>query len=88
LIKAILIIGVSTVVVLILAQRIVRPLMLLGKACEELSQGDGDLTIQLKRSRIPEIERISNGFNAFIRQIREIISQVKINADSLSSASQ
>jgi methyl-accepting chemotaxis protein len=87
LIGAILIIGVSIVVVLILAQRIVRPLMLLGKACEELSQGDGDLTIQLKRSRIPEIERISNGFNAFIGQIREIISQVKINADSLSSAS-
>jgi methyl-accepting chemotaxis protein len=88
LISALLIIGLSVVVVLIMAARIVRPLNSLGKACEELSEGEGDLTIQLKMSKIPEIDRISSGFNTFIRQIHEIISQVKINADSLSSASQ
>jgi methyl-accepting chemotaxis protein len=59
----------------------------LGKICEELSEGEGDLTIQIKASRIPEVDRISNGFNIFIGQIREIISQVKIDADRLSSAS-
>jgi methyl-accepting chemotaxis protein len=88
LIEALLILGVSIMVVLIIAAKIVRPLNILGKACEELSQGEGDLTIQLKRSRIPEIDRISDGFNAFTSQIREIISQVKLSADSLSSASQ
>jgi len=88
LIEAFLIIGVSIVVVLIIAERLVRPLKRLGEACEALSQGEGDLTIRLKRSKIPEIDRISSGFNAFIGQIREIISQVKTNADNLSSASQ
>jgi methyl-accepting chemotaxis protein len=88
LISTLLIIGVSVVVVLIIAAKIVRPLNSLGKACEELSEGEGDLTIQLKMSSIPEVDRISNSFNTFIRQVHEIISQVKINADSLSSASQ
>ncbi|MFT5839386.1 MAG: methyl-accepting chemotaxis protein [Flavobacteriales bacterium] len=87
LIEAFLIIGVSVVVILFVARRIVRPLTRLGEACEELSQGDGDLSIQLKNCRIPEIDRISDGFNTFIGQFREIISQVKSNANSLSSAS-
>jgi methyl-accepting chemotaxis protein len=87
LLEAFLIIGVSVVIILFIARRIVRPLTRLGEACEELSQGDGDLSIQLQNSKIPEIDRIANGFNAFIGQIREIVSQVKSNADSLSSAS-
>jgi len=88
LIESLLIIGVSIVVVLLVAARIVRPLNILGKSCEELSKGEGDQTIQLEKSTIPEIDRISTGFNIFIGQIREIISQVKIDVDSLSSASQ
>jgi len=88
LIATLLIIGVSVVLVMLFAARIVRPLNTLGNTCEALSEGEGDLTIQLKASGIPEIDRISNGFNLFIGQIREIISQVKINADSLSSASE
>jgi methyl-accepting chemotaxis protein len=87
LIGALLIIGLSVVVVLIFAAKLIRPLNHLGRTCEELSGGEGDLTIQLKASGIPEIDRISKGFNAFIGQIREIISQVKIDADNLSSAS-
>jgi methyl-accepting chemotaxis protein len=74
-------------VVIIFAAALVRPLIVLGKTCEELSEGEGDLTIQLKACGIPEIDRISNGFNAFIAQIHGIISQVKIDADNLSSAS-
>lgn len=88
LIGALLIIGVSVVVVLLFAARIVKPLNRLGQTCEELSEGEGDLTIQIKSCGIPEIDRISSGFNLFIGQIRDIISQVKVDADSLSSASQ
>lgn len=87
LIGALLIIGLSAVVVLVFAARLVQPLNHLGKTCEELSEGEGDLTIQLKTSGIPEIDRISNAFNVFVGQIRDIISQVKIDADNLSSAS-
>jgi methyl-accepting chemotaxis protein len=88
LIASLVIIGVSVVLVLLFAARLVRPLNRLGRTCEELSEGEGDLTIQLKASGIPEIDRISNGFNLFIGQIRDIILQVKLDADSLSSASQ
>jgi methyl-accepting chemotaxis protein len=87
LIESLVLLVVSAVIVLFLASRIIRPLNQLGKICEELSEGEGDLTIQIKASRIPEVDRISNGFNIFIGQIREIISQVKIDADRLSSAS-
>lgn len=88
LIEALVIVGVSVVVVLLFAARLVRPLTKLGKICEELSEGEGDLTIQLQASGIPEIDRVSNGFNVFIEQIRDIISQIKSDADSLSTASQ
>jgi methyl-accepting chemotaxis protein len=88
LIEALLILGVSVVVVLLFAARIIRPLSSLGRTCEELSEGEGDLTIQIKPCGIPEIDRISNGFNLFIGQLRDIISQVKVDADSLSSASE
>lgn len=88
LIEALLIIGVSVVIMMFFSARLVRPLNRLGRTCEELSEGEGDLTIRLKPSGIPEIDRISTGFNTFIGQIREIIGQVKIDADSLSSASQ
>ncbi|WP_293745754.1 methyl-accepting chemotaxis protein [uncultured Paraglaciecola sp.] len=88
LIEAFIIIGVSFVLVLIFASWLVRPLNRLGRICEELSEGEGDLTIQIKPHGIPEIDRITIGFNVFISQIRDIIAQVKIDADSLSSASQ
>jgi methyl-accepting chemotaxis protein len=87
-IEGLVLLAVSAVMVLFLAFRLIKPLYQLGKTYEELSEGEGDLTIQLKLSGIPEIDMISNGFNAFIGQIREIIEQVKIDADSLSSASQ
>jgi methyl-accepting chemotaxis protein len=80
--------AISIVVTLFFAASLIKPLRVLGKTCEELSSGQGNLTVVLKSSGIPEIDRISNGFNIFISQIREIVSQVKINADSLSSASQ
>jgi methyl-accepting chemotaxis protein len=88
LIEALIIIGVSIVLVLIFASRLVRPLNRLGRTCEELSEGESDLTIQIKSYGIPEIDRITKGFNTFISQIRDIISQVKIDADSLASASE
>ena len=80
--------GLATLITMIFASRLIKPLVMLGETSEELSSGEGDLTIVLKESGIPEIDRISNGFNVFISQIREIISQLKIDADSLAASSQ
>ena len=87
-VACVILIGLAVVIVWLLAVRLVRPLKMLGRTCEDLSGAGGDLTVQLPSSGIPEIDRISDGFNTFIRQIQDIISQIKLDADSLSSASQ
>jgi methyl-accepting chemotaxis protein len=79
---------VSVLIALWLTNTLVRPLTRLGKVCDSLSTGNGDLTIQLKADNIPEINRIVTGFNIFIAQIRDIVAQIKVNADTLASASE
>lgn len=79
---------VAALIALWLARRLVRPLDRVGEACSDLAQGDGDLTIQLEPSRIPEINRIILPLNQFLSQVRDIVATVKDNADSLASASE
>jgi len=80
--------AVSILIALWLTATLVRPLTRLGKVCDSLATGNGDLTIQLKADNIPEINRIVGGFNIFIAQIRDIVAQIKVNADTLASASE
>ena len=77
---------IAAIVALWFANKLVNPLNKLGDTCEALTQGEGDLTLQLENSGIPEIDRISDNFNIFIEQIRLIISQVKEDADALAAA--
>lgn len=79
--------GIAIVVALFFANRLVRPLNILGETCHALTVGEGDLTVKLKSSGIPEIDKISDNFNVFIEQIRVIIEQMKVDAETLSSAS-
>mgnify|MGYP003666320434 CR=1 FL=1 len=79
---------VAILITLWLAAKLVSPLNQLGKTCDGLGAGDGDLTIKINSVNIPEIDRIIVGFNIFIRQIRDIVIQLKIDADSLASASE
>lgn len=88
LIVTLILISIAVVITLFFATRLIKPLNELGNTCEALTVGEGDLTIVLKPSGIPEIDRISNNFNVFIQQLRTIISSIKIDADSLSSAAQ
>lgn len=79
--------GIAVVVALFLANRLVKPLNVLGERCYALTVGEGDLTLKLESSNIPEVDKISSNFNVFIEQIRVIIEQMKIDAETLSSAS-
>ena len=79
---------VAVVLTMWLAAKIVSPLNFLGKTCDSLATGDGDLTITILPANIPEIDRIVFGFNQFIKQIRGIVLQLKLDADSLASASE
>jgi len=84
----IMIAGVAAILAIWLAGRLVKPLNEVGDACEALASGEGDLTIVLEKSNIPEINRIIEPFNHFIGQIRTIVAQVKDDADSLASAAE
>jgi methyl-accepting chemotaxis protein len=93
LVNSALILGIGLLIVAILitlwlAAKLVSPLNQLGKTCDGLASGDGDLTIKIKSVNIPEIDRIIVGFNIFIKQIRDIVIQLKSDADSLASASE
>ncbi|MGO4894059.1 methyl-accepting chemotaxis protein [Flavobacterium sp. W21_SRS_FM6] len=78
----------SVLITLWLAAKLVSPLNHLGKICDGLASGDGDLTVKISPVNIPEIDRIIFGFNQFVKQIREIVVQVKLDADTLASASE
>ena len=84
----IMIAGLAAVLAIWLAGRLVKPLNKVGDTCAALASGEGDLTIVLDKSNIPEINRIIEPFNHFIGQIRTIVAQVKDDADSLASAAE
>lgn len=87
-VTVLVLLGIALVVSLWVAQRLVKPLETVGDACKELTSGTGDLTIQLPKSAIPEINRIVDPFNIFISQIRDIVAAVKEDSLVLSSESE
>ncbi|QFI37833.1 HAMP domain-containing protein [Moritella marina ATCC 15381] len=56
--------------------RLFKPLSGLQLALEDISKGDGDLTVRLPVKGDDEIANISKAFNAFAGNINEIITQV------------
>jgi methyl-accepting chemotaxis protein len=77
----------GALVVFLKVRSVVKPLDNLGDVFEELTQGEADLTKQISESKMPEIDRISVGFNLFISQIRDIIAQIQSSGSTLASAS-
>lgn len=69
------------------ARLLIKPLNALSQRFELLNSADADLTTRVDGSGIPEIDRISSGFNTFIAQIHTIVGTVKQNADLIASAS-
>ncbi|WP_026374471.1 methyl-accepting chemotaxis protein [Aestuariibacter salexigens] len=87
-VEFIIITAIAVGITLWFASVLIKPLNKLGKTCEELTEGEGDLTTTIAPSGIPEIDKISNNFNVFISQIRDIIAQVKQDAEVLAAASE
>ncbi|WP_293134495.1 methyl-accepting chemotaxis protein [Moritella sp.] len=59
-----------------LLDRFFKPLVGLQQALEDISKGDGDLTVRLPVQGTDEIAHISKAFNIFVGNINEIISKV------------
>ena len=87
-IETVIIVAIAAAIAVWFASRLIRPLVNLGDTCEGLTTGEGDLTVRLTESNIPEVNRIVTSFNTFISQIREIISSVKEDAQALAAASE
>jgi methyl-accepting chemotaxis protein len=88
LLALLLIAALSVVIVIWFANRLVKPLTEIGDACRGLTSGQGDLTVRLPHSVVPEINRIIEPFNQFVEQVRGIIAQIKLDSESLASAAE
>lgn len=56
--------------------RLLKPLSVLKNALQDISKGDGDLTVRLPVKGNDEVAQISSAFNTFVNKVHEIISQV------------
>ncbi|AZV44936.1 chemotaxis protein [Peribacillus asahii] len=72
-------------------RKLLKPLEMMTKSLEEISHGEGDLTMRLDVHRKDEIGQLASAFNQTLSQIQEIIIGVKQTAanvlDSSSSLS-
>jgi methyl-accepting chemotaxis protein len=65
--------------------RMVRPLIDATEIMQELSEGEGDLTIRLDVKTHDEIGRLSTNFNNFIEKLKHIVSRVKDSSDEINN---
>lgn len=72
---------IAIVAAVVIANHLVRPLNELSEKVEQLSSGDADLTVVINRSKIPEINRVSDGVNRFIKKIHTLVAEIKTTID-------
>lgn len=65
--------------------RMVRPLVDATDIMQELSEGEGDLTIRLDVKTHDEIGSLSANFNSFIEKLKDIVSRVKDSSDEINN---
>ena len=83
-----IVIIISTIFGYIITRKTIQPHELVGRMCENLSSGDGDLTIRLEKCGITEIDTLLIAFNVFIEQVHGIIGGIKSDSVSLTSAAE
>ncbi|MBN1648198.1 MAG: MCP four helix bundle domain-containing protein [Spirochaetales bacterium] len=73
---------VYTVLLILFLRRIIfRPVKTIASRVEQISHGDGDLTMLLETKNSNEFGKLSSELNAFITQLREGISAIKVVSD-------
>jgi methyl-accepting chemotaxis protein len=70
---------------LILYMSVSQPTKDLAEALTDISEGEGDLTVELIVRRDDELGKIETSFNTFLSHIRKVISDVKDTAVKLSN---
>ncbi|MBY4678943.1 methyl-accepting chemotaxis protein [Marinobacterium arenosum] len=73
---------------LLTARVLINPLRILVQTLQEIAQGDGDLSVQLKSAgRRDEIGELSQAFNEFVANIRGVVLEVARTAEDLTRLS-
>jgi methyl-accepting chemotaxis protein len=70
-----------------LISTLMKRLTVLQDAMQNIESGDGDLTKRIPEAGADEIAAIAIRFNRFVEKIAQTLRQVRINADSVSTAS-
>ncbi|WP_028108486.1 methyl-accepting chemotaxis protein [Ferrimonas futtsuensis] len=68
----------------LLLSKLMAPLGTLNEAMEDIASGEGDLTRTMDTNTDAEFASLAGSFNGFSSKLREMISQVKLIAESIS----
>ena len=87
-ITALIMIGVSVLVGLLVSTGIVRPLREVVVTLREISAGSGDLTRELDVRTSDEVGELSECFNAFLARQREMVGRIRAVTNDLGKANE
>jgi methyl-accepting chemotaxis protein len=79
---------IAVLVILFIANSIVKPLTEVVNNLKDAAQGDGDLTTRIEVTSKDEIGDLADSFNIFIGKIQNIIKEVAQNSNDLNSSAE
>ena len=86
--SVIIFIGLGIALALFMTGMLVKPVNIMNKRLYDISEGEGDLTVQLKINSRDELGEVAASFNNFISKIRNVIKDAQESSEILGSAAE
>jgi methyl-accepting chemotaxis protein len=86
-IAGVIIVILAAIAISFYAVHITKPIRKVSAMVEDIAQGEADLTTRLNVNTKDEVGELSRWFNTFMDRLHDIIYQVKLNSESVASAS-
>lgn len=87
-ISSLVLLGIVSVISLLVARRLARPLQQTAEALRDIAEGEGDLTRRLPVESGDEVGEVARGFNDFVEKIQQLVKEVHAAVSSLSSSTE
>jgi len=81
-----IIVSVFIFLMVLLANRITRPIVNIGERLLEMAEQGGDLTQQLDDTRNDELGLLAKGFNAILSKVRNIMKEIKLTEQVMATS--
>lgn len=78
----------AAVIAFLFANSINRPLREITDSMNDISAGEGDLTVRLNEKGKDELAELAGAFNRFVIKIDNLIGEVRVSTDSLSTSAE